>query len=200
MTVPGKGTCWTLSGSKELVESYIKRFNCVPVFDGDPPSRKIARLNALYDWDISDLDGSTELEQMPTVIEGATDQQKLLTTHDWYHIGFNAQKTLTQFKFGNDGQGYSRHAFWGWGTKVPRVFDYYWKFSIEQNLIRIEWDGEGNTQIGFALRNELRAASSLNDGGLNFFSMTLAVSAPIFPPSADFAQHLLLEYWGKPQI
>lgn len=198
ITVPGrKGTFLTLSASKELIDSYLERFGCVPVFDGNPHRRKLARPNKDSGWEVSDPDGSTELETPPELIDGVSNQLRLLTTHAWNHIGYNFLRELTEFDFGKDGEGYSRHASWGYDTTVPKVQDYYWRFSIKENVMNIEWEGERNTQIAFVLKKELRAASSAAAGDLKFYDMTLKVDAPLFPPSADFAQYLLKEYWGQ---
>lgn len=230
--VPNKGYFLELSGSEELIKSYLERFGCVPVFDVEtivpdgipkpprfnreffnskklresnsasafdskPRYRKIARRNKDGRWEISDLDGSTELETHPRVVRNVSNQLQLLTTHTWCHIGYNVQPKIIEFDFRKDGEGYSRYASWGHGTTVPKVQDYYWRFSIKENSMNIEWEDEGNTQIGFVLTKELRAASSLSGSGLAFYDMTLKVDAPLFPPSADFGQYLLKEYWGQ---
>ncbi|MCW5800290.1 MAG: hypothetical protein KIT40_17480 [Nitrospira sp.] len=195
--MPAKGTFWTLSGDKEIIESYLTRFAWVPVFCGNPPRRQLARPTIESGWELRDPDGSTELEKHPEVVENLLDQERFITTHIWHHIGFAVHKQLTQVEFGKDGTGYSRHVLWGWGTVVPKLHDYHWRFSIRRNLINIEWQGEGTSCIGFKLRKELKAVGSLADGHLNFFELTLEVEAPLFPPSAEFAQHFLSEYLGK---
>lgn len=199
--VPGKGTILTLSGDAGsgdagLIASYLERFGCVPVFDGNPACRKIARSNKDGYWEISDPDGSTELETPPKQIDGASNQLRLLTTHAWYHVGI-FQAAIIEFDFSVDGEGFSRKTSWGHGTTVPKVQDYYWRFSLKDNVMSIEWEGEGNTQIAFVLTKELRAASSVAGEGLRFCDMILKVDAPLFPASADFAQYLLKDYWGR---
>lgn len=195
-----KGPFITVTGNKKALESYLKRFGCIPIFDGNPRRRKIARPGKDGHWELCEPDGSTELEALPETIDNVDDKLRLLATHTWYLIGYTIHPTLVVFDFGMDGNGYSQYTSWHHGSIAPLVRDYYWRFSINENRLNIEWENEDTKQIPFVLKKEMRAASSLADGSLNFYDMTLTVDAPLFPPSADLAKNMLLEYWGKEKV
>jgi hypothetical protein len=186
-------------GDQLKIDSYLNNFGCVPIFDGHPPSRKLARLNDKHQWFISEPDGTTRLETPVEIIKDSEHQRTLLSKYSWYHIGY-LMNSIIEFDFGEDGEGFSRYAYWGYQSKIVTIRDYYWRYSIRDNFLIIEWEDEGDTEIPFILTKELHVAFSKNNGNLGFYDMALRVESPLFPPSADFAQGLLNEYWGKLKV
>ncbi len=197
LVVPGKGPLLTLTGSDGLIGSYLDRFGCVPVFDGNPPRRWVARPNELGGWDLLEPDGSTAFEQPPQLIRGKEAQVRWLTDRSWYHVGFSVQRRLTEFDLGEDGEGYSRHVVWGFDTIVPTVYDTVWRFEVEENLLHVVWDTGGKSRIPFVLKSQLKIGHNIEDASLVFYNSVLEVESPLFPPNTEFSRHLLKEYWGK---
>ena len=213
-------------GDLDIVNSYLEMFGAVPVYSsglrtiqtldmntgcnfGDwscPPTsfnprqyeRKIARKVNDTEWSISDPDGSTLLEADPVIIRGKSKQAKILTSHNWYHIGY-FQNALIEFEFKESGEGYSRYVIWGHGTKVPEVKDYWWSYTLKDGSILIDWKDITTTIAQISITKQLRAAYSRQPKGLSFFDVTLTVSKPLFPPTEEFGKHLLKEYWGRAQ-
>ena len=214
-------------GDLNIVNSYLERFGAVPVYSNGirtvhtsdmnlgcnfedwscPPisfdqvnarqyERKIARKVNGTDWSISVPDGSTPLEADPVVIKGNSKQTRILTSHNWFHIGY-LQSSLIEFEFKEDGEGYSRYVVWGWDTKVPEVKDFWWKYTLKDSCILIDWEDKTSTLVQISIIKQLRAAYSRQPKGLSFFDVTLTVDKPLFPPTVDFAKHLLKEYWGR---
>ena len=198
LLVPGKGSRLTLSGDQKVIESYLKRFGCVPVFDGSPGRRRLARPSANDQWEISELDGTTELETPPRPIEGTTSQLEVLTSHTWYYVGY-ADRRLIEFDFGVNGEGFSRCSIWGHGTVIPDIRDYYWRFSVADSQLSIGWEKGSDTTIAFTLIKELRIAQSLANGDLGYFQAPLNVNSPLFPPRSELAESLITEYWAVPK-
>ena len=196
--VPDKGVFLTLSGSPGMIESYRKKFGCVPVYTGNPPRRKLARLAEDGKWLLSDPDGTTGLEAPPALVN-PEEVNSILTGYDWFHIGYNVNPELVEFHFDPGGEGFSRRSIWGFDTVVPDVQDFYWNFLVKGDTLTIRWEDQSETSISFFLKRQLHVASSLRDDSLRFFEMSLQVSASLFPPQASFAQYLLKEYWGQPK-
>jgi hypothetical protein len=196
--IPDKGVFLTLSGNPGMIDSYLKKFGCVPVYTGDPRRRKIARFKPPDEWVLSDPEGSTGLELPATAICG-DEAAKLLVAYNWFHIGYNVHQELVEFEFDPGGEGFSRRTIWGFDTVAPDVQDFYWNYRVAGDSLIIRWEDQSEAEIPYILKRQLRVASSLRDGSLTFFEMTLEVASPLFPPEASFAQHLLKEYWGQPK-
>lgn len=196
--IPDKGVFLTLSGSPGMIESYRKKFGCVPVYTGNPRRRKLARLTEDGEWVLWEPDGTTGLEIPPAPVS-PDEVRSVLTEYDWFHIGYNVNPELVEFNFAPDGEGFSRRSIWGFHTVAPDVQEFYWNYGITSDTLTIRWEDQSETDVSFSLKRQLHVASSLRDGGLTFYEMSLQVSAPLFPPQAHFAQYLLKEYWGQPK-
>ena len=194
--VPDKGEFLTLSGSPGMIDSYLKKFGCVPVFTGNPRRRKIARFTDQGKWMLSEPDGTTGMELPPAPVS-RDEVVSILTGCAWFHIGYNVNPELVEFDFDPDGEGFSRRSIWGYDTVVPDVQEFYWNYLIKGDALAIRWEDQSETNISFSLRRQLHAASSLQDGSLAFYEMSLQVSSPLFPPQTSFARYLLNEYWGQ---
>jgi hypothetical protein len=199
VTLPGKGEVLTVSGSPGLIEAYLKQFGCVPVFTGSPRRRRLGRLTEKNEWTLTEPDGTSGLEAPIESIDDNREQLRILQDHNWYHVGYNANPELIEFGFGVDGEGFSRYSSWGYDTVVPHVEDFYWSYSISNELLILEWEDGSDSKISFSLKRQLRAASSLRNGSLTFYDMTLQVDSSLFPATASFAKYLLKEYWGRPK-
>jgi hypothetical protein len=189
---------WGLFGlDPRGIESYLSRFGVIPAIDEPTGARKVVRWGPDGEWAVTDPCGTTPLENPPERIGDIDEARRCLISHAWYSIGFTVNPALTEFTFSPNGEGFSRHLTSGFGSKIPSVLDVYWRYTMGDGTLHVEWEDAPATDIGFALCRQLRAASSHRDGSLAFYEATLTVDRHLFPPGSRFEEGWPKEYWGR---
>lgn len=193
MKLPDGRSHLAVTGQSGHIESYLSRFGVVPAMYGD--EKKLVKPAADGEWDILDVDACPELSDQPQRLTASETASQTLVKCQWQLVGYTVHRVLIRLLLDESGEGHWLIARWGFRDISPDLKDGYFDYTIENNVLKIEWSDCGVSSFAIDVSRKINVCSAVQ-GRLAFFDYELAVDRHIIPEHVHDLNDWPLTYWG----